>query len=72
MTNPYIPGIINDLAQLHAQLHASLNLSHAQELAECRAALQAASELLLRQNEKIEQITTQMLQLLDEINTEKP
>ena len=44
------------------------NLLHARELAECRNALRAATELLQRKDAKIEQLTTQMLQLLDEIN----
>ena len=66
MTASNIPGIISDLAALHA----SRNLVHALELAECRAALAAAGELLQRKDAKIEQLTTQMLQLLDKINTE--
>ena len=67
MTAPNIPGIISDLAALNS----ARNLAHALELAECRAARAAASELLQRKDAKIEQLTTQMLQLLDEINKEE-
>jgi len=64
MTVPNIPGIISDLAALHA----SRNLAHTLELAECRAALRAASELLQRKDKQIERLMTTAFQLMDEIN----
>lgn len=70
--NGHIAGSLARQARQDAialsQAIALLNLDSNHPDRDFRAALAVASELLQRKDEKIEQLTTQMIQLMDEIN----
>jgi len=81
---PLIPGIIAILTEANKIIphledairernlaHALELAAQAAELAECRRALQAASELLQREKTRIEYLTTTITQLMDVINESK-